>query len=74
MGHFMPPTSVDSQLPAVKAVRLRDAPAARPPGRTSSPHKRSGDIRTWAKGQSIPVSERGRIPASIAEQYEAAAS
>jgi hypothetical protein len=37
------------------------------------PRERSGDTRAQAKGQSIPVSERGRIPASIAEQHEAAA-
>jgi hypothetical protein len=26
----------------------------------------------WAKANGIPVSDRGRIPASIAEQYQAA--
>jgi hypothetical protein len=31
-----------------------------------------GDIRAWAKDQGIPVSERGRIPASVVEQYQAA--
>jgi hypothetical protein len=41
-------------------------------GRTSSHRERSGDIRAWAKDKGIPVSARGRIPASIAEQYEAA--
>jgi hypothetical protein len=35
--------------------------------------ERSGDIRASAKGQTTPVSECGRIPASIAEQHEAAA-
>jgi nucleoid-associated protein Lsr2 len=44
----------------------------RRPGRTPSSRDRSGDIRAWAKDQGIPVSERGRIPASIVEQYEAA--
>ena len=33
---------------------------------------RSGDIRAWAKGHGINVSDRGRIPASVTEQYEAA--
>ena len=41
--------------------------------RTSSARRRSGDIRAWAKAQGIRVSERGRIPAGVAEQYEAAA-
>ena len=31
-----------------------------------------GDIRAWAKDQGIPVSERGRILASVVEQYQAA--
>ena len=35
--------------------------------------ERSADIWAWAKDQGIAVSERGRIPASVVEQYEAAA-
>ncbi|HEY7359487.1 MAG TPA: histone-like nucleoid-structuring protein Lsr2 [Streptosporangiaceae bacterium] len=42
------------------------------PARTASGRERSGDIRAWAKDQGIPVSERGRIPTSVAAQYEAA--
>jgi hypothetical protein len=42
------------------------------PARTSAARERSGDIRAWAKAQGIPVSDRGRIPASVAGQYEAA--
>jgi hypothetical protein len=34
--------------------------------------ERSNDIRAWAKAQGITVSERGRIPASVAAQYRAA--
>ena len=44
----------------------------RRPGRTAASRDRSGGIRAWAKGQGIAVSERGRIPASVVEQYEAA--
>jgi hypothetical protein len=44
----------------------------RRPGRTVSSRERSADIRAWAKDQGITVSDRGRIPASVAEQYEAA--
>ena len=36
------------------------------------PRERSADIRAWAKDQGITVSDRGRIPASVAEQYETA--
>jgi len=42
------------------------------PVRILPSRERSGDIRAWAKGQGIPVSERGRIPASVVQQYEAA--
>ena len=35
--------------------------------------ERSGTIRAWAKDRGIPVSTRGRIPADIVQQYEAAA-
>jgi hypothetical protein len=38
----------------------------------SSRRERGGDIRAWAKDKGIPVSARGRIPASVVEQYEAA--
>ncbi len=44
----------------------------RRPGRTASSRERSGGIRAWAKDQGIAVSARGRIPASVVEQYEAA--
>ena len=39
---------------------------------TASGRQRSGDIRAWAKDKGILVSARGRIPASVVEQYEAA--
>ena len=40
--------------------------------RSASSRERSADIRAWAKDQGITVSERGRIPASVVAQYEAA--
>jgi hypothetical protein len=43
------------------------------PRRTASSRDRSGGIRAWAKGQGIAVSDRGRIPANVVEQYKAAA-
>ena len=42
----------------------------RRPGRTG--RQRSGDIRAWAKEHGLAVSARGRIPASVLEQYHAA--
>jgi hypothetical protein len=48
-------------------------------GRPSSRRRRnrgSGEaaaIREWARSQGLPVPERGRIPADLAEKYAAAA-
>ena len=52
----------------------RRAGRARVPrgGRTAASRQRSGDIRAWAKEHGLAVSERGRIPASVAAQYHAA--
>ena len=53
------------------ARRAGRAPSRRP-GRIAANRQRSGDIRAWAKEHGVAVSERGRIPASVAEQYHAA--
>jgi Lsr2 len=45
--------------------------APRRVARTAASRRRSRDIRAWAREQGIPLSERGRIPASVVEQYEA---
>jgi hypothetical protein len=55
---------------ARKAGRAQSRRAAR----TSANRQRSGDIRAWANTQGIKLSERGRIPASVVQQYEAAAN
>jgi Lsr2 len=57
--------------PFVEHARKAGRGARRRPGRTASSRERSADIRAWAKDQGIAVSERGRIPASVVEQYEA---
>ena len=51
---------------ARKAGRARRRP------RTSSTRQRSGDIRAWANEHGITISGRGRIPASVVAQYDAA--
>src|ERR1022692_1747117 len=56
--------------PFVEHARKAGRGQRRP--RTSSSRQRSGDIRAWAKDQGITVSDRGRIPAGVVEQYEAA--
>lgn len=43
------------------------------PARTAASRQRSGDIRAWAQEHGIVLSERGRIPASVVEQYQATA-
>jgi Lsr2 len=55
-------------------AHARRAGRAQPrrPGRAAANRQRSGDIRAWAKEHGLAVSERGRIPASVAEQYHAA--
>ena len=58
--------------PFLKHARRAGRGQRRRPGRTAASRDRSGGIRAWAKGQGIAVSERGRIPASVVEQYEAA--
>jgi len=45
--------------------------AARRGSRTAASRQRSTDIRAWAVKHGISVSERGRIPAGVVEQYEA---
>jgi hypothetical protein len=58
--------------PFIEHARKAGRGQPRRAARSTSSRQRSGDIRAWAKGQGIAVSERGRIPASVVEQYEAA--
>jgi len=58
--------------PFIEHARKTGRGQRRRPGRAASSRERSADIRAWAKDQGITVSERGRISASVAGQYEAA--
>lgn len=58
--------------PFIEHARKAGRAQPRRPGRAAASGQRSGDIRAWAKDQGIAVSERGRIPASVVEQYNAA--
>ena len=62
----------DLMTPYVEHARKTASEQRRRPARTSSSRDRSGAIRAWAKEQGIQVSARGRIPASLVEQYESA--
>jgi nucleoid-associated protein Lsr2 len=58
--------------PFIEHARRAGRGQRRQSGRTQSGRRRSSDIRAWAKDQGIAVSGRGRIPAGVLEQYEAA--
>ena len=44
------------------------------PARPAASRQRSTHIRAWAKEHGIAVNQRGRIPASVVEQYQTAAT
>lgn len=54
---------------------IAHARTARPrgPARTVSSRQRSASVRAWAHEHGIAVHQRGRIPASVIEQYQTAA-
>jgi len=58
--------------PFVEHARKAGRGTRRTPGRPSSARERSSEIRAWARASGIVISDRGRIPASVVEQYEAA--
>jgi hypothetical protein len=60
--------------PFIEHARKAGRSQGRRPARTAASRQRSGDIRAWAKDHGLTVSERGRIPASVVEQYQAAAA
>lgn len=82
--------SYEIDLTAQNAAALREAIAVyvgharrtsgrRPSARSvrgggSRRQSQTSQIREWAKQQGLPVNERGRIPATIVAQYEAAHS
>ena len=62
-----------SQLaPFIDHARPASAGRRRRPVRTAASRQRSAAVRAWAKQQGIELSDRGRIPASVVEQYQAA--
>jgi hypothetical protein len=58
--------------PFIDHARRAGRGQRRRPGRPAASRERSGSIRAWAKEAGIAVSARGRIPASVVEQYQAA--
>jgi hypothetical protein len=60
--------------PFIDHARRAGRGRPRRPARIPASRPRSGDIRAWAKDHGIAVSERGRIPAGVIDQYQAAAA
>ncbi|REF00749.1 histone-like nucleoid-structuring protein Lsr2 [Thermomonospora umbrina] len=62
--------------PFIKAARKgggsRGSGARGRRSRTPSSRERSADIRAWARARGIKVNDRGRIPATVVEQYDSA--
>ena len=58
--------------PFIEHARRTGRGQRRRSSRTSASRERSGGVRAWARDQGIAVSDRGRIPANVVEQYEAA--
>ena len=59
--------------PFIKHARKAGRGAALRAARTPAGRQRSSEVRAWAKDHGLAVSARGRIPASVIEQYQAAA-
>ena len=60
--------------PYVEHARRAGRAQPRRGGRAAGGRQRSGDIRAWARQHGLAVNERGRIPASVLEQYRASAN
>ena len=56
--------------PFVEHARKAGRGPRRRPARPASARERSSDIRAWARAEGIAISDRGRIPANVVEQYE----
>ena len=55
-----------------QARKTGTASSGRRRQRTAGTRQETAGIRSWAKDQGIQVNERGRIPASVVKEYEAA--
>ena len=58
--------------PFIEHARKAGRAQSRRPRRTAASRQRSSDIRAWAKDHGLAISERGRIPASVVAEYQAA--
>jgi nucleoid-associated protein Lsr2 len=66
-------TAFRQQLaPFIDHARKAGRGPRRRPRRTAASRDRGGGVRAWTKDHGIAVSDRGRIPASVVKQYQAA--
>lgn len=54
------------------ARKTSSANSSRRRQRTAAGRDQTASVRSWAKDHGIQVNERGRIPASVVKEYEAA--
>lgn len=57
---------------ARKANRAKTGRRGGRNARTANSRERSQEIREWARANGIAVNDRGRIPATVVEKYDAA--
>lgn len=64
----------DALAPFIKAARRTGAPASTPirGRRATSGRSDLAAVRAWANDNGMPVSDRGRVPSSVLEAYDAA--
>jgi hypothetical protein len=57
-------------IEVARKVQTAPQPRRRRGAERRTPAASTQEIRQWAKAQGIEISDRGRIPAEIAERYE----
>lgn len=55
-----------------RARRVARSARTRPASRSVASRERTARIRAWARQRGMAISERGRIPSRVIEQYQAA--
>lgn len=56
--------------PYIQAASEKMGRVSKPRSRTVASRQRSREIRDWAEEQGYEVSDRGRIPAAVVEEYD----
>lgn len=61
---------IDAGIKATRSPGARRTKTTSPQTKTQTSRTDLRQIREWAKAQGLEVSDRGRIPAAIVEQFE----